>query len=436
MYVHLGIVILGFPCPSNVRHSTMSSQQGVDKVVEALDLLAARSPRSMAVIDMLKKAGPVVIVYDPAYPPRSHKIASIQNALFLPTFIEKFDEKSSGKKFTMLIGRDGIRQTLNKLAAVLVHELMGHGKQYLEDRILTMRVLDVECEAWLYEEQAYQDLKVDKLSSDLVMFRKNLEEIHCSDYIRYMRKRVPEQVALWDQKDLNVPRLLETFKGYIQAQRDRGMISNAQDAVAKQRKDTIAQIERHGRPEDLFKIGKMYMAAVGQTPDPASAAVWFEKAAKKGHGGAMLALAQLYENGEGVAKDLKLALKLYVKAAKKGNFKAFYELGVMFESGLGVPKNQNKAQVLFAKALPGMKPGPLLTFGIMYHDGTGFPKNDHKASEFFLKAARLGNKVAQYEIGLLLEQGLGLPKNVKMASVWIHKSARQGYAPAKPKLAN
>ena len=54
-----------------------------------------------------------------------------------------------------------------------------------------MRPLDRECEAWLYEEQAYQDLGVDKTSKPMIEFRKQLEQRECSDFRRYQAARVP-----------------------------------------------------------------------------------------------------------------------------------------------------------------------------------------------------------------------------------------------------
>jgi len=433
MYVHHDIVILGFPCPKN-SNGGVSTQKGVDRIIQAIDLLVAKSPRSLAVIQDLKKTGPVMIIYDPTYPPPGTNLMSQQFALFLPSFAETFDQNTTGKQFTVIVGHAGIQRTLEELASVLVHELMGHGKQHLEDRILAMRVLDVECEAWLREEMAYQDLKMDKLSREMVDFRQQLETLHCSDFIRYMRKRQPDKVALWDVQNPDVPKLLSIFEDYIIAQRERGMISSAQEAILKQREEAIQKVARKDKPEDLYKIGVMYMSAIGQTPDPTSAAIWYQKAAAKGHAGAELALAQLYEAGNGVKQDYAEAIKLYVRAAKQGNSEAFYALGVMFEAGLGVAVDFKKAEALYAKARPGLDTRPLVTFGMMHNEGTGFAKDPIKAQEYFLKAARLGDKAGQFEVGMLLKQGHGVAQDSTLAAAWIQKSAAQGYLPAQRKL--
>ncbi|PHS76863.1 MAG: hypothetical protein COB59_10155 [Rhodospirillaceae bacterium] len=430
MYLHRDVVILGFPCTQNANRSEVSTQVGVEKIIAAIDLLALQSPESLNIIKRLKKAGPVIIIYDPAYPPVGQNLTTVQQALFLPTFVEKFDQDKTGKKFTVIVSRNGIKQSLQTLAAVLVHELMGHGTQHLEDRILVMRTLDVECEAWLLEEQVYQDFAVDKLSRDMVLFRQNLEQIHCSDFINYMRNRVPDQVKLWDAKNPDVTKLLAIFKGFLKAQHEKGMISTALAAAQNQRATAIQKVAREGHPNDLYALGKMYMAGIGEPENPVEAAIWYEKAAAKKHSGAELALAELYENGKGVKPNLKRAMDLYVRAAKQGEAEAFYALGVMFEVGRGVKKDLKKSQALYVRARAGVNTNPLVTFGMMYNDGTGFVQNVKKAHAFFLKAARLGHKAAQFELGLLLEQGIGVAKNITLAAAWIKKSAAQGYAPA------
>jgi len=434
-YVHRDIVILGFPCPANFNGKDVQTQQGVNKIIKAIDLLAEQSPRSFSVIKKLKAAGPVMIVYDPSFPPPGAHVATQQIALFLPTFVEKIDQTDTGKKFTVIVGRNGIKWPLKELTAVLVHELMGHGKQHLENRINEMRVLDVECEAWLREEMAYQDLKLDKHSPHLIDFRQQLESLHCSDFIRYMRKRVPKQAGIWDAKDPNVPKLLKIFEGYIKVQREMGMIASAKTATENQLKEAVKRASGRGDAQEHYDIGTMYLSSVGQQPDAKNAAIWFEKAAKRGHHLAQFSLGQLYETGNGVKKNPAFAAKLYAMAAKKGKPEALYALGVLFEKGMGVDKSLRKAQALYKRARMGTDPRPLVVFANMHNDGTGFSIDHRKAYELFLKAARLGSREAQYEIALLLESGRGVAKNEKLAQDWIYKSADQGYAPARRKLA-
>ena len=435
-YVHRNIVVLGFPCPAKSDVSIVPTQQGAEKIIQALEVLYAQSPQSFAVIEQLKQAGPVIVIYDPSYPPPGVHLTTTQIALFLPTFIDSFDKNNTGKQFTVIVGRDGIKWPLKELAAVLVHELMGHGKQHLEDRIDTMRTLDVECEAWLHQELAHQDLKLDKQSKDMVDFRQQLEGIHCDDFIRYMRKRTPDQAALWDVQNPDVIKLLTVFDGYIVEQRSKGMIASAQAATERMREEAIQKVARTGDPDELYDVGVMYMTNIGQDPDPKTAATWFRKAAAQGHANAQVELATLLENGTGIEKNLPLAIKLYVKAAKQNNVHALYALGVLFETGNGVEQDARKARVFFAKAGSGFDTRPYATFGVLHRDGLGFAQNHKKAHELLLKAARLGNGWSQYALGELYDQGLGVKEAPSIAVKWWWQAAQQGVPGAQNDLAN
>ena len=89
--------------------------------------------------------------------------------------------------------------------------------QYSRGRLIGLRELDAECEAWLYELNAYQDFKVDKFSREMIEFRQELEEFNCDDFKRYMRDHRPSEMKLWDDLDVDVPRLLDIFEDYVTA---------------------------------------------------------------------------------------------------------------------------------------------------------------------------------------------------------------------------
>lgn len=424
--VHRNIVFLGFPCPPSSSVSIVPTHDGIAKLIEAVELLYTQSPQSAQIIELLKENGPVLIVYDPAYPPEGTSLTATQVAFFLPTFVENIDKNATGKQFPMFVGRDGIKWPLNELAAVIVHELMGHGKQHLEDRLDTMRPLDMECEAWLLEDVVYQDLNMDKLSREMVEYRQQLEHIHCSDFIRYMRKWMPEEAKLWDQPNLQVAKLLNIFDGYIEKQRQQGIIQGAQEAQARQLADAIKQAARKNDPDDLYAIGVMHLLAVGKNSDPTEAAKWFAKAAKQGHAEAQLQLAGLLAEGAGIEQNLPLARKLYVKAAKAGEAEALYALGVMFETGNGVEKDLGKAAAFFKQARPGYDLRSFAIFGYLYRAGIGFAKDPQKAYDLYLQSARMGDAWSQFIIGEMHDRGEGVQENPTEALRWWWKAAQSG----------
>lgn len=60
-----------------------------------------------------------------------------------------------------------------------------------------------------------------------------------------------------------------------------------------------------GDAEAAFQLGSDYRTGMpGSMPDALSAAVWFRRAAERGHAGAMAALAQALRDGHGLRRDL------------------------------------------------------------------------------------------------------------------------------------
>src|SRR5262249_38976279 len=69
-----------------------------------------------------------------------------------------------------------------------------------------------------------------------------------------------------------------------------------------------------GDPTAQTYVGEIYEKGMGVPPDPARAAIWYEKAAAKGYPRALTNLAYLYEKGLGVERDPQKALNLSRRA--------------------------------------------------------------------------------------------------------------------------
>jgi hypothetical protein len=158
----------------------------------------------------------VTIVYDPSYPDKMSNMSSIQVALFSPHHYKRSDANGQGGTFLVIVSRHGIKWPLKELAAVMAHELVGHGIQHLNNRWGKMRLIDMECEAWLYEEMVYQNLKMDKFSNEMIDFKKQLEK-QCDNFLRYLRKHDPKGAQLWETLNPDVPRLLQRFQPYLKS---------------------------------------------------------------------------------------------------------------------------------------------------------------------------------------------------------------------------
>jgi hypothetical protein len=72
-----------------------------------------------------------------------------------------------------------------------------------------------------------------------------------------------------------------------------------------------------GDVEAEVALGNLYEAGSVLPQDPAQAAIWYRRAADKGHAGAQMNLAMMYFDGEGVPRDIVQAIAWYEKAAEQ-----------------------------------------------------------------------------------------------------------------------
>jgi TPR repeat protein len=118
-----------------------------------------------------------------------------------------------------------------------------------------------------------------------------------------------------------------------------GKLQHQKDSETKDRVFALFQVgAEHGNPVFMNKLGDAYDSGEGVPQDYAKAREWYDKAAAKGHDGAMVGLGLLYENGQGVPQDYVKAREWFEKAAAKDNTDAMVNLGVIFENGKGVPQ--------------------------------------------------------------------------------------------------
>ncbi|MBT7488287.1 MAG: sel1 repeat family protein, partial [Rhodospirillales bacterium] len=355
--------------------NVMAEAPALKKIRTALDLIYNMSEFSRQKIELLKKAGRVLVVYNPRFPDRKKTAAQLLLAVFKPSYFRKPGAKGPPKKdFLIIVSRLGIQWPVRELAAVLVHELVGHGIQHLRDRLKTMRPMDLECEAWMYQERAHQDLKLDKLKKDMVTFRVQLERVNCVGFRTYQRKNEPAEFKVWDNLNPDVDRLLISFERYLTHLRVTGETGRA----LKYRKDVkaarLAKLYAEGPPAAQFSIGMRYRQGIGEPRNDTVAAKWLKRAARQGHGEAKVELAKMFAKGEGVEKDQRAAKKLYYEAAKLG-----------LKSARDVILIDAKAGRVWAQ----------LSLGTLYELGRGVTKDLREAEKWYALAARNGNKLAR-----------------------------------------
>jgi localization factor PodJL len=143
-------------------------------------------------------------------------------------------------------------------------------------------------------------------------------------------------------------------------------------------------------PAALFEVGTRFAEGRGVAQSLASAAEWYERAAKAGLAVAQYRLGSLYERGQGVGKDLGKAVEWYQRAADQGNVGAMHNLAVLMSEGVdGAPDHE-------------------------------------KALEWFLAAGSYGLKDSQYNLGVIYARGLGPGQDLVESYKWFAVAAAQG----------
>jgi localization factor PodJL len=143
-------------------------------------------------------------------------------------------------------------------------------------------------------------------------------------------------------------------------------------------------------PEAQFEIASRFADGSGVRSDMKAAAIWYEKAARRGLAPAQFRLGSLYEKGKGVPLDRARAAQLYQAAAETGNAKAMHNLAVLHAEG-----------------------------------GAGDPDLE-QAAKWFRKAAEHGVRDSQFNIGILNARGLGVTQNFAEAYKWFAIAAKSG----------
>jgi|TARA_Y100000294_G_scaffold114882_2_gene106561 hypothetical protein len=312
------VVAITLPPARDYDVTLLEPRPAVDNLTAAIDHLYAGSPFSAKALEKLKKAGNVTVVYDATFP--KEKFAEVTLAAFVYDFFKK---EGSRKNFLIVVSRFGVKWPTKELAGIIAHELVGHGIQHLRGQLGRLREIDTECEAELYRAAAYEDLGVDRTTSDMVRFYNEMNTRWCADFRLYLQKRNPRLMKLWDYGRRTLPRLIKLFEEYLGDLQTPGVdgnpISAAKVRLKKQVTELAAKIVRDKRPEDAYELGIRYLLGKGGVAEDGIKAVkligW---AALNGHADAQGVFGSFYERGTGVRKNLVEAYKWYILAASRG----------------------------------------------------------------------------------------------------------------------
>lgn len=314
--MHRGVSLIALTPDPDKRFDTslVSADRGLRRIAAAFDRLVEGSPHAARAIDTLRDQGRLLLVYRPDDLRKTAGDESV--ALFHPDY--RRDPARDGQKrtFLVVVGRHGVKWPARELAAVLAHELLGHGMQQTRGRLAGIRVIDAECEANLYEEIANQDLGLDKRSPRMIAFRQALENHWCADFKTYLRAHRPGALRIWNALNPNVPRLLAMFEDYLDHAARTGITARAQAAADRQRRLARMEMLRDAGPQALFEAAvALRDGGIGVPPDPAEAVRYFRLAARKGHTKARAELGWLRQAGIEIPPGNDDAFSWYSRAA-------------------------------------------------------------------------------------------------------------------------
>lgn len=112
----------------------------------------------------------------------------------------------------------------------------------------------------------------------------------------------------------------------------------------------VRQLAEAGVLEAVFLVGTAHDEGLGVPADPAQAAVWFRRAADRGHVLAQHNLGNAYADGRGLAQDDAAAILWWRKAADAGDTVPQFRLGQMYEQGRGTGKDLATARQWYRRA--------------------------------------------------------------------------------------
>jgi TPR repeat protein len=217
-----------------------------------------------------------------------------------------------------------------------------------------------------------------------------------------------------------------------------------------------------------FFLGVAYLGGSAGTPDFASAAQFWTKAAAAGSVIAQRHLGYLFEGvfGFPAQNDIKKAADAYRKAADADDAEASIRLGLLTlrhsetlglkpadapkwfekaatsdnpaalfllaqikEQGVeGYPADVDQARALYQKGANQDHGPSILKLGFMLERGLGGAKDEAKAIELYRKSAELGEAGAYFNLGILHQTGRGVDKDEKEAFRNFLQAGLRGFA--------
>jgi TPR repeat protein len=175
-------------------------------------------------------------------------------------------------------------------------------------------------------------------------------------------------------------------------------------------------------PQTLFQLGRALEAGNQR----AWAISYYQAAADRGYGAAMVNLGFMYRSGRGVPRDDGQAFALYKRAALMGNMRARTNLGTMYRNAWGVPQSFEEALLWYRLAGSNGWPNAIDALAGMYARGQGVEKSPEQAFQLYQAAAAIGQTNAMNNLGRAYLRGEGTEKDQAEGVRWLERGVDAG----------
>ncbi len=189
-----------------------------------------------------------------------------------------------------------------------------------------------------------------------------------------------------------------------------------------------------GDASALLNLARSHRAPYTDTPDPAAAAAFYERALAEGQSDALVALGYMHLEGELGAPDAATAAEHFARAAELGLASGVTALGYLYLTGTGVKADAARARRLFAQAVDADYPPAFAGLAYMHQAGVGAARNRAEAERLYRRGAELGDITCSVRLAELLMARGDLP-SVRAALDWFAAAAAQGDAAARNAVA-
>jgi TPR repeat protein len=193
------------------------------------------------------------------------------------------------------------------------------------------------------------------------------------------------------------------------------------------------------RPVEIGRqvwMGRMAFEGMnGAARDYGEARVWFEMAARWGHGEALSMLGLMALRGFGETRNPRKGVELCRRAAVRGYARAETGLGLFYWEGELLPEDRVAAVAWWQRAARQKDAEAQLWLGHALILGEGIARDASAGLALVREAAEAGEAEAQSYLGAMLLDGRAGPPDAQEAREWLTKAAEQGHAGARKRLA-